>query len=359
MKVFTVVGTSGSGKTTTIEAVIAEFRRRGYRVGSVKEIHYEAFAIDPSPTSNTHRHRAAGAELVTARGRYETDLLYPEKLPMKTILRQYKEYDWVVLEGVDDLPVPAVLCSADKPRDNAICASGKLSACAGLPAFHPLENPEGLCDFLEAHVQLFAEDWNGQAAVRFYSRKNRVHFFEGVVFKRVPSSRDARREAEILRQLRDCDVPVPEVIGCRDNLLILEYLPGEPLPDIVQRGGYDPGALAQALCGWFGAFYAAVPPGELRGDVNGRNFLADGDNIVSVDFEECCRGPIARDAGRLAAFLATYHTRDRERQAALAEQFARQFCARFGCDPREVQAEQAAELAAMRERRGQARLSRA
>jgi len=174
VKVFTVVGTSGSGKTTVIEAVVAEFTRRGYNVGSVKEIHFEAFAIDPAPTSNTHRHRSAGASLVTARGYRETDVLYPEKLPMREILRHYRGYDWVALEGVDDLPVPAVLCTLDKLRDNAICISGKLGAeilssgspanprirwgdMHGLPAFNVLENPAALCDFLEASVPDYLE----------------------------------------------------------------------------------------------------------------------------------------------------------------------------------------------------------
>jgi len=162
MKVFTVVGTSGSGKTTTIERVVEELCRRGYRVGSVKEIHFEAFAIDPVPTSNTRRHRAAGASLVTARGYYETDVLYPEKLPMGDILRHYRDYDWVALEGVDDLSVPAIICTPDKLRDNAICAAGRLGGGGYqvLPAFNVLENAEALCDFLEANVPDYLECWN-------------------------------------------------------------------------------------------------------------------------------------------------------------------------------------------------------
>lgn len=167
MKVFTVIGTSGSGKTTTIERAVAELTRRGYRVGSVKEIHYEAFAIDPSPTSNTHRHRAAGAELVTARGYYETDLLYPEKLDMKAILRHYRGYDWVALEGVDDLCAPTILCARDaaglelKWRDDAVCVAGRIAAgwteYRGLPCFNALDNAAALCDFLEAQVPEYLE----------------------------------------------------------------------------------------------------------------------------------------------------------------------------------------------------------
>ena len=159
MKVFAVTGTSGSGKTTTIEALIAQLRRRGYRVGSVKEIHYEAFAID-TPASNTHRHRQAGAELVTARGHGETDLLYPAQLPMRDILRHYKGYDWVVLEGVEELPVPAVICTLDKQNAFSICISGRLSTQLTeheLPVFNALENPAALCDFLEAAVPDYLE----------------------------------------------------------------------------------------------------------------------------------------------------------------------------------------------------------
>jgi len=154
MKVFSVLGTSGSGKTTTIEAVIAEFRRRGYRVGSVKDIHFEAFAID-TPGSNTHRHRSAGAELVTARGNDETDLLFPEHLPMKSILQYYKDYDWVALEGVADLPVPRIICTPEKFDYLTICSSGRLSVEQSehdLPAFNALKDVAGLCNFLEIHV---------------------------------------------------------------------------------------------------------------------------------------------------------------------------------------------------------------
>lgn len=67
MRIFSVSGISKSGKTTTIEEIIKELRRRRYTVGSIKDIHFEAFAID-GPSTNTARHRRAGSELVTAWG---------------------------------------------------------------------------------------------------------------------------------------------------------------------------------------------------------------------------------------------------------------------------------------------------
>ncbi len=108
MRVFSVNGISRSGKTTTIEHVIAELKRRGYTVGSVKDIHFEAFAIDTEGT-NTWRHRRAGADVVTARGLAETDILFPGRLPVGRILGFY-DHDWVALEGVSDFPVPSIAC---------------------------------------------------------------------------------------------------------------------------------------------------------------------------------------------------------------------------------------------------------
>lgn len=107
IKVISVVGYSGTGKTTTIEYIIKALRKRGYSVGTVKEIHAEAFAIDEEGT-NTHRHHQAGAELVTARGFYETDILYKHRLSIHDILDHYYQ-DYVILEGVMEGNFPLIV----------------------------------------------------------------------------------------------------------------------------------------------------------------------------------------------------------------------------------------------------------
>ena len=109
MKALSVIGVTKSGKTTTIENIIKELKRRGFSVGTIKEIHYEKFAIDTEGT-NTYRHTAAGAEIVTARGNRETDILFPVQLPVEEILRFYVQ-DYVVMEGVTEYNVPVILCS--------------------------------------------------------------------------------------------------------------------------------------------------------------------------------------------------------------------------------------------------------
>lgn len=171
MKVFAVVGISGSGKTTTVERVIAGLVGRRYSVGSVKDIHFEQFAID-TPGSNTHRHKAAGAELVAARGLTETDILFPTRLSMDKLLAFYS-HDWVALEGVTDLNVPQVVCAhsleeADKkigPSTIALAgvlANSGIKEYRGLPVFNALTQGDALVTYLEKKVFPMLPDYTAK-----------------------------------------------------------------------------------------------------------------------------------------------------------------------------------------------------
>ena len=159
MKAIAVIGITGSGKTTVCETIIRGLRRRGYTVGSVKEIHFEEFAIDPNPNTNTNRHRAAGSQLVTARGRFETDILYQSELTMEEILKHYG-HDYVILEGVSDCNVPIIITAHNQAEVQermdcrAAAVSGVLAnTCSGeifgMPVFNALSDPEVLVDFAE------------------------------------------------------------------------------------------------------------------------------------------------------------------------------------------------------------------
>ena len=60
--VLSIVGKSESGKTTLIEKLIPELKRRGFRVGIVKHAHH-GFEIDRKG-KDSYRHRKAGADAV-------------------------------------------------------------------------------------------------------------------------------------------------------------------------------------------------------------------------------------------------------------------------------------------------------
>ena len=167
MKVFSIFGYTKSGKTTTAEYVIAELRRRGYSVGSVKDIHFEQFTIE-TEGSNTDRHKKAGAQLVTARGLKETDILLQERLPLHKLLDVYEclyAFDYVVLEGENEFCGPGIVCGknleeADRKWDGAQIDVFALSGVAsvglqthrGVPAIDATTDAERLADLIETHA---------------------------------------------------------------------------------------------------------------------------------------------------------------------------------------------------------------
>ncbi|WP_207641025.1 molybdopterin-guanine dinucleotide biosynthesis protein B [Desulfofalx alkaliphila] len=157
LKVFSVFGVTQSGKTTTVEKIINELCKRGYRVGSIKNIHFEGFALDTVGT-NTWRHKQAGAEMVVARGLMETDVLIPQKLPLEKILTFF-DHDYVVMEGISNTLVPKILCVKnekeieERKNDLVIALSGRISnvktTYKGIPVFNALLDAERLVDFIE------------------------------------------------------------------------------------------------------------------------------------------------------------------------------------------------------------------
>jgi len=157
LKAFSVFGVTQSGKTTTVERIISELCKRGYRVGSIKNIHFEDYAIDTVGT-NTWRHRQAGAEMVVARGLYETDVLIPQQLSIEKIL-SFFDHDYVVIEGVSHTLIPKILCAKDEKeieeRFNnlvfAICGriSNEISNYGDTPVINALLEVERLVDLIE------------------------------------------------------------------------------------------------------------------------------------------------------------------------------------------------------------------
>ena len=162
MKAISVNGISKSGKTTICETIISGLRQRGYSVGSIKEIHFEQFKIDPDQNTNTNRHKLAGAQLVTARGLQETDILYQEMLPIEAVLAHYN-HDFVIMEGVRDCNVPRIIAAHDTAEVEermdcrAILVSGVIAnsgakEVSGLPVINALTDPEELIDFVIDHA---------------------------------------------------------------------------------------------------------------------------------------------------------------------------------------------------------------
>lgn len=59
------VGTSGSGKTTTLEYLISKLSQEGYKIGAIKHVHHKGFTMDKEGT-NTWRYAKAGSKAIVA-----------------------------------------------------------------------------------------------------------------------------------------------------------------------------------------------------------------------------------------------------------------------------------------------------
>lgn len=164
MKVVAFMGTSKTGKTTCVEAMTRLLVEEGHSVGTVKEIHFEGFAMDREGT-NTDRHRKAGANIVTALGMNETDVMYRGKMDMRDVLSHYDE-EYVLLEGTRDFNCPKIITAsseeqieeimAGQPSDQVFAISGviaeRLTEYKGKPVINVLTEPYKLLALLKKHA---------------------------------------------------------------------------------------------------------------------------------------------------------------------------------------------------------------
>jgi len=63
--VIAAVGTSGSGKTTTLEYLISHLSTEGYKIGSIKHIHHGGFTMDKEG-SDSWRYAKVGSKVIMA-----------------------------------------------------------------------------------------------------------------------------------------------------------------------------------------------------------------------------------------------------------------------------------------------------
>jgi len=106
-RVIAVVGTKGSGKTTTIEYLISRLSDEGYKVGSIKHVHHPDFSIDTEGT-DTWRHTRAGSIVTVAIAPKETVIIKKTDASLHDldeILEQLddEKLDFIFIEGLHSL----------------------------------------------------------------------------------------------------------------------------------------------------------------------------------------------------------------------------------------------------------------
>ena len=161
MHIFLVVGRKKRGKTSLVERLIPEFKKRGYKVGSIK---YTTLNHQfDTEGKDSFRHTQAGAETTLVLSPknialFSSDLR--QKGPDELFKLFFQGYDLIIGEGFKNSPYPKVeildssqdaepLCG-EKDNLIALVCSKKIDAL--VPVFL-WEQIERLADFLEKHIK--------------------------------------------------------------------------------------------------------------------------------------------------------------------------------------------------------------
>lgn len=121
-----VVGSSETGKTTAIEAIIKGLSERGYTVASAKRIHEPEFTID-TKGKDTWRHAKAGASAVLSVAPKELTIIKKvdtKKFTLTQLIAEIPETDILIIEGFKNL----VEQDMTVPKIVAIKMAGETSA---------------------------------------------------------------------------------------------------------------------------------------------------------------------------------------------------------------------------------------
>lgn len=153
----TFVGRSNSGKTTLLVKLIAELKRRGYRIATIKHHSHSAFEAD-QPGKDSYRHAEAGSEhvMVIAPHKMASYRTYEHEPSLEEIVAGVAGVDILLIEGYKQAPSPTIevvraansLDLVGRPEYRiAIATDAPLEA--DVPMF-ALNDIMGIADFIEA-----------------------------------------------------------------------------------------------------------------------------------------------------------------------------------------------------------------
>lgn len=164
-----VVGSKRSGKTTTVEALVRELAKKGYRIAAVKHISEQDFTLD-TKGKDTWRYAQAGAQTVIGISANEVATIEKasKTLSLREILERSQGYDIVFLEDfkkliskVESIPKIVVVKSkyealeATTTYEPIIAFAGSFSTESlnfKAPYADALRNPSKLAGIVEAFV---------------------------------------------------------------------------------------------------------------------------------------------------------------------------------------------------------------
>ena len=171
-----VVGSSESGKTTAIEALIKGLTKKGYTVASAKRIPEPEFTID-TEGKDTWRHAKAGASTVLSVAPNELTVIkkvYTTKCTLEQLVAEFPdETDVIIIEGFkslvgEDMTIPKIVATkTDDEFSEALEHYKNIMAFIGHipdqkmetepPFIDAVKEPEKLVDLVNKKVAVLVE----------------------------------------------------------------------------------------------------------------------------------------------------------------------------------------------------------
>jgi len=149
-----VGGMSNSGKTTLLEKLIHEAKRRGWKVATLKhDVH--GFEMD-QPGKDTWRHDRAGADIVAISSPQRIAILerVSDDQPLDEVLARIQGVDVIFTEGYKHASKPKIEVYRSAVHQELFSKLEELIAIAsdvefdnGIPCFG-LDDAQGICDLI-------------------------------------------------------------------------------------------------------------------------------------------------------------------------------------------------------------------
>jgi len=164
LPIVSIVGKTGSGKTALMESLIAEFKKRGYRVATVK--HSPGGMDIDRPGKDSWRFAEAGSEVVVVSSPDKLVLVkdVDKDSSIEEILRIIGgDSDLVLVEGFKKGKAPKIEVHRRELGGDLVCPPQILSAMVtdepldiDVPQLHP-DDIQAIADFIEKEIVFEAE----------------------------------------------------------------------------------------------------------------------------------------------------------------------------------------------------------
>jgi molybdopterin-guanine dinucleotide biosynthesis protein MobB len=160
--VYSVVAYSNTGKTTLLEKLIPELRRRGYRAAVIKHDAHE-FEIDREG-KDSWRLTKAGAEVTVVASRTKAAIMENRFVPVEELIARIKDVDIILTEGYKHGPWPKIaLCRSENDKPFPLPPEECLAVLSDLPEQSGpnsigLNDVAKLADIIEADLKTRIND---------------------------------------------------------------------------------------------------------------------------------------------------------------------------------------------------------